>query len=206
MQRPDSPRKFVIWVAAAAAALSSCTSGATSSGLVSLEATCEARGNKSGPHFRITIVNGTAQHLSIGLGSILGNGDRLAQALSLRLRQPGSTGEVTFSYADARHAGVAGRVDPWLIESLPGSRMVVEVAGEHFLSTGPHWRRFSFAERGEVKVVLRSLGSKPWPGPEVPTSWTGVVASPWLRFPDGCTPRIEGAERMRPRSEPPFDH
>jgi hypothetical protein len=159
---------------------------ATESGHVSLDATCTANtvGETS---IKVTIQNGTANHLSVVVGVILGNGDRLADAISLQVTPLGAADAETYDYSDPRHPGVAGRMDPWRLEVPAGSLTYFDVDAGHFLSPRSG-RRFSAAIRSDVRVRLRGLGSQ---GHELSRPWTGTVESQPLRMPESCQSSFE---------------
>ena len=123
---------------------------------------------------------------SVVVGFILGNGERLADAVSLTFQAPGKAEVETYTYSHPRHPGVAGRVDPWLVEVPARGLASLDLDAQHFLSprTG---RRFSTWERGEVSVRLRGLGHTPWPGLRgLGRQWTGVVDSDLFHVPKSC--------------------
>src|SRR5262245_50721937 len=109
-----------------ASILSGCTRVATESGHVGLDAACSV--NRAGQaSFKLTLRNGTADHLSIVAGVILGDGDRLAEAVSLQLAPLGVADVETYGYSDPHHPGVAGRMDPWRLEVPPEGSTSFEV-------------------------------------------------------------------------------
>jgi len=153
----------------------------TESGHISLEAACSA--NSVGQtSIKVTIKNGTADHLSVGVGVILGNGDRLADAVSLEVTPLGAAVPETYDYSDPRHPGVAGRMDPWRLEVRPGGWTYFDVDAGYSLSPSSG-RRFS-AIGGDVRVRLRGLGSQ---GHELSPAWTGTVESEPMRMPDSAS-------------------
>ena len=161
--------------------LSSCTRVAIESGRVSLDAACTA--NSTGQtSIKVTLLNGTADHLSIVAGVVLGNGDRLAEAVSLRLKAPGAAEVETYGYSDPRHPGVAGRMDPWRLEVPAGGSTSFDVDARHFPSP-TSGRRFSTEVRGDVRVRFRGLGSNSWADRR---PWTGTVESEPMRVPESC--------------------
>jgi hypothetical protein len=166
--------------------LCSCTGVATESGHVSLDATCTA--NSAGQtSIKVTIKNGTADHLSVVVGGILGNGDRLAYAVSLQVTPLGAADAGAFDYSDPRHPGVAGRMDPWRLEVPPRGLTYFDVDAGHFLSPRSG-QRFSTARRADVRLRLRGLGSE---GHELSRPWTGTVESQPMRMPESCKSSAE---------------
>jgi len=157
---------------------------ATESGHVTLDATCTSVGQT---RIRVTVHNGTANHLSVVVGAILGNDERLANAVSLQVTSLGAADAETYSYSDPRHPGVAGRMDPWRLEVPPGGLTYFDVDAGHFLSPRSG-RRFSPATGGDVRVRLRGLSSQ---GHELSRPWTGTVESQSMRMPESCQSSAE---------------
>ena len=149
-----------------------------------MDAACAAGGTDSGTRITLTIRNGTPSHLSMVVGVVLGSGDRLAEAISLRLKRPGGVGVEIYQYSHPRYGVVAGRMDPWRLEVAAGHAASIEVDAQHFLST-TLGRRFSVAEEGELTVHLRGLDAT-WSGDLLGRSWTGIVESPPMRVPESC--------------------
>ena len=114
--------------------LGGCAPAPNQPGHVSVDATCGAGGTDSGKRITVTIRNGTPSHLSMVVGVILGSGDHLAEAISLRLNRPGAVDVETYGYSHPRYPGVAGRVDPWRLELAAGRAAFVDVDAQHFLS------------------------------------------------------------------------
>lgn len=170
------------WIAClfCASALNSCTRVATESGHISLDAVCTA--NSVGQtSIKVTIKNGTADHLSVAVGVILGNGDRLADAVSLQIAPVGAADPETYVYSDPRHPGVAGRMDPWRLEVRPGGLRMSTLTRDTFYRPGQG--DASRQLEGDVRVRLRGLGSQ---GHELSPAWTGTVESQPMRMPDNC--------------------
>ena len=164
--------------------LGGCAPAPNQPGHLSVDAACAAGGTDSGTRITLTIRNGTPSHLSMIVGVVLGSGDRLAEAISLRLKRPGRVGVEIYGYSDRRYPGVAGRLDPWRLEVAAGHAASIEVDAQHFLST-TSGRRFSVAEEGELTVRLRGLDAT-WSGDLLGRSWTGIVESPPMRVPESC--------------------
>ena len=165
--------------------LGGCAPAPNQSGHVSVDAACGAGGTDSGTRITVTIRNGTPSHLSMVVGVVLGSGDRLAEAISLRLKRPGGVEVEIYGYPHPRYPGVAGRVDPWRLEVAAGRAGSLDVDARHFLST-TSGRRFSVAEEGELTVRLRGLDSTSWSGNQIGRLWTGIVESPPMRVPESC--------------------
>jgi hypothetical protein len=185
MQSPARCRRSC-FIVAAVVGISGCTSAPAHSGHVSLDAACHGSSHGAGPHIKATIRNGTLQHLSIVAGIIVGDGEHLAQALSLVLKRPEMTEGEMYGYAHPRHPGVGGRVDAWTLELFPGGSASLDVDAQHFLSAKTGKRFLGAAERGNLTVLLRGLDSRPWPGLDLARPWTGVVESPPIRLPESC--------------------
>jgi hypothetical protein len=167
--------------------LGGCAPAPNQSGPVSLDAACGAPGGTdSGTRITVTIRNGTPSHLTIVVGVVLGSGDHLADAISLRLKRPGGLDVEIYGYAHPRYPGVAGRMDLWRLEVAAGRAASLDVDAQHFLST-TSGRRFSVAEEGELTVHLRGLDSKSWSGNQLGRPWTGIAESPPMRVPESCS-------------------
>jgi hypothetical protein len=82
--------------------LGGCTPTSRQPGDVSMDAICGAGGTDSETRITVTIRNGTPNHLSLVVGVVLGSGDQLAEAISLRLKRPGGVGVERYQYSHPR--------------------------------------------------------------------------------------------------------
>lgn len=167
-----------------AAVSNGCAGAARQPGHVSLDAACTVSGNGQA-RINVTFLNGSAEHVSIVVGVVLGDGDHLAEALSLRLKTPGAVESETYGFSHPRHPGVAGRMDRWRLEVPSGGLTSLVVDAQHFLSP-TSGRRLSGEERGELSVRFRGLNSKSWAGHELSRPWIGIVESEPIRVPESC--------------------
>lgn len=166
-----------------------CTGPAASSGQVVVEAVCSQRG--FGSRIGIAIRNQTNEHVSILVGFILGNGDQLPQAISLRFKRLQANEPDNFGYSHPAYAVVAGRMDPWLLELGAGRSFTFEVPAHHFLSREGD-RLSTSRHRGEATVVLRGLEFESWPGLKPTGLWTGFAESAPIRVPGDCERAANG--------------
>ena len=133
-----------------------------------------------------TLRNATPEHVSVVAGAVLGNDERLAFGLSLRVRRAGATAPEEYVYSDPRYAGVGGRLVPWRLELPAGATAILDVKVSHFLSP-TSGRRFDAAEPGVVSVRFRGQDTgSPWPGLGLGRPWTGVVESDPIDMPRAC--------------------
>jgi hypothetical protein len=141
--------------------LGGCAPAPNHSGHVTLDAACGAPGGTdSGTRITVTIRNGTPSHLTIVVGVVLGSGDHLAEALSLRLTRPGGLDVERYGYAHPRYPGVAGRMDPWRLEVAAGRAASLDVDAQTF-SVDDVRQAFFRSRRG------RTDGPSPWPRFEI---------------------------------------
>lgn len=168
-----------------ASTLVACAGPATGPGQMDLTAACRTA---AGGETRIiaTLRNATPEHVSVVAGAVLGNDERLAFALSLRVRRAGATALEEYVYSDPRYAAVAGRLAPWRLELAAGATAILVLEARHFLSPTAG-RRFDATEPGVVSVRFRGQETgSPWPGLRLSRPWTGVVESGPIRIPDAC--------------------
>jgi len=168
-----------------ASTLVACAGRATNPGQMDLTAACRTA---AGGETRIiaTLRNATPEHVSVVAGAVLGTDERLAFALSLRVRRAGATALEEYVFSDPRYAGVAGRLDPWRLEMAAGAAAIFDVEARHFLAP-TSGRRFDAAEPRVVSVRFRGQDpGSPWPGLGLGRPWTGVVESEPLDMPRAC--------------------
>jgi hypothetical protein len=160
----------------------------TSSGRVDLEVACFLSSGASSPRLKVTVSNGTTEHLSITLGHIPWKKEPCMSALSLRLRRSGQSDQEPFLYHQRHCSFIAGRSDPWRLEMMAGGQTTLEFDGTYFVSQRS-WHRFTSADRGALRVVLQSANiTHRYTEYQHPSIRGGGVESDWLRVPDGCEP------------------
>src|SRR5206468_1371974 len=82
--------------------------------------------------FRFTLQNVSQAPTAVVIGAILGNDKKyLLQDLGLVVRRGGVV-DTLLEYVDPSVAGVAGRIDPWLVTLPPGSSYSITAPARHF--------------------------------------------------------------------------
>jgi hypothetical protein len=102
--------------------------------------------------------------------------------LSFALKRAGEA-DVNFDWFDPSVAGIAGRVDPWLITLPPGASYSVVV-------TIPKGFRHLFTSPAAIRIrlttgAIRDVNSD-MQGLQFIHVWSGTLTSDWIQFPASC--------------------
>jgi len=133
--------------------------------------------------FRMTIRNVGGEPTAVVIGSILGN-DRtyVVGPLRFMLQRPGA-GDDSVEFSDPPIAGVAGRLDPWLIPLPAGASYAVMLSVPTALRD-----RFSAPAAIQVRLRTHEAGqpNSDMQGVQFIHLWVGALESGPIQFPDAC--------------------
>jgi hypothetical protein len=136
--------------------------------------------------FGLTLQNTAAAPTAAIIGTILANDKKyLPGQIDFTISRPG-VADIDFRYFDPSVPGVAGRLDPWLIQLPPGASYTIRVsvpqsARDIFATPGAIRVRLTTRELGRVSNSLQDL--------QFIHVWIGTLTSNPIAFPSDCAPR-----------------
>ena len=146
-------------------------------------------GDPTWPTFRLRFENAGNAPSALILGTVLAN-DRYywLQHLSLRVRRQGQAEKLMQYLPAGMPAGVAGRVDPWIVSLPPGMTYEMALAPRFAESIGKPFETFD--EPAEIRFEFTPLAASTWKRPELEPPfihlWTHALASDWIAVPGAC--------------------
>src|SRR5690606_16099033 len=117
------------------------------------------------------------------MGFILGNGRKyLANELAVEVR--GANVHTQYNYTDPSVPGIAGRVDPWVVELPAGSSFSIARPWSHFWANGVPLSRAGTPLEVRARMDMRGVPREC----AIPQfqAFTGSLVSAWISVPDGC--------------------
>ena len=139
----------------------------------------------AGSPFRLTIQNIDNTPTAVVIGSVLGNDRKyLPRGLQFTLRRDGMA-DTEVDWFDPSVAGVAGRIDPWLVPLPAGTSYSIGVLI-------PESLRHFFSTPAAVRVRLTTQ-TVPTLNPDLEGLrfihvWAGTLTSDWIPLPGDCHP------------------
>jgi hypothetical protein len=146
-------------------------------------------GDPTWPTFRVRFESVGNAPSALILGSVIAN-DRYywLQHLSLRVRRQGQAEKVMQYLPAGMPAGIAGRVDPWIVALPPGMTYEMALAPRFAESIGQPFETFD--QPAEVRFEFTPLPASNWNRPELEPPfihlWTHTLASDWIAVPGAC--------------------
>ena len=137
----------------------------------------------STPTFRLTVHNVSDAPAAAVIGMILANDKKYVPGpLSFTVSRPG-VADINVDYFDPSVAGVAGRVDPWLIMLPPGAAYSAVISIPKGLR---EW--FSIPAEVRARFTTQRLGplNGDVQGLQFIHVWVGVLTSDRVSFPNDC--------------------
>jgi hypothetical protein len=139
--------------------------------------------------FRLTIDNASSTPTAVIVGAILGNDKTyLLQRVELTVRRTGAPDE-RLTYVDPSVAGIAGRVDPWLVALPAGASYSISVPARHFVSLPDHAPgEFANAVKVQAQLTTHDMDNPnlDMQGLKFVKVWVGTLTSEWIDVADGC--------------------